>query len=284
MSYLVYINGDLVPAEEAKISVFDAAFLYGEGLFETLRANGGKILFINDHLQRLYRGAKTLDIPIPFSREKLTAAVEHTLKANHLQDAYIRINISAEEADVGVRKRIPADTHIVIFAKPPEPYPKKLYQKGCTLITIRSIPNDPVGVATIKTTNYLLKMIARREVAQRKADEGILLNSKGHVTECAGSNLFVIKNKKLITPPIDEGVMPGVTRKWVLKIAKRLNMKLSEQRITPKSLASADEIFITSTLKDVMPVAKLDGKPVGKIVPGPLTTTISSAYQQLIEL
>ncbi len=282
MSYLVYINGNLVPAEQAKISVFDAAYLYGEGLFETLSAIDSHVLFLKDHLQRLYRGARALKIPIPLTQQKLEIAVHETLRANQLRDAYLRINISAEESDVGKRHRCASEAHVVIFAKPPDPYPQRLYQKGCRLILIRSVTNDSAQIATLKTTNYLAKVVARREIATRGADEGILLNAKGFVTECAGSNLFLVKRNTLITPALEEGVMPGVTRKKLLQLIRRKKIPCQEKRVSPKQLERADEIFITSTLKGVMPVAQLERGRIGQQVPGPITQQMMEAYQKLI--
>lgn len=282
MSYLVYINGELIPAEEAKISVFDAAYLYGEGLFETLRAFKGHIPFLGEHLKRLYRGARLLRIAIPLRERALAQAMQQTLAANELTDAYIRVNVSAEEASVGTRRRHAAASHIVIFAKPPDPYPQKLYRQGCRLVIVRSVVNDPAVIATCKTTNYLAKMIARREIQDRRATEGILLNSQGEVTEGAGSNLFLVRKGKLLTPPISAGVMPGVIRRQVLKQARRLKIPTRERSLTIQELLKADEIFITSTLKGVMPVVFLERRRIGKTIPGPITRKIISAYQKLI--
>lgn len=282
--YKVYVNGRLVPAEKAAISVFDAAYLYGEGLFETLLAIDGGIPFLSDHLKRLARGAKALGLSLPISAAGLQEAIYKTLDANRLKDAYVRVNLSAEEADVGRRQRRIRDVHVVIFAKPPDPYPKKLYKTGCRLIVVRSLPNDPVGVADIKTTNYLVKVLARREVATRRADEGILLNTRGHVTEGAGSNIFLLRRGRLYTPPISEGVMPGVTRKWVLCLARKEGLRCEERVLTLRALEAADEVFITSTLKGIMPVAFIERRRVARVVPGPGTRQVTKAYQDLLRM
>ncbi len=278
--YKVYINGQLVPAEKASISVFDGAFLYGEGLFETLLAGRGKIPFLKDHLRRLRRGVKALGIPLGQSDQQLTAVIHKTLRSNKLEDAYIRISVSAEEADVGKRRRSARDTHIVIFAKPPDPYPAKLYRQGARLIVIKDLLNDPVGVATIKTTNYLVKVMGRRQVQQRKADEGILLNGRGQITECTSSNIFMLKTGRLYTPPVSIGLIPGVIRKQVLQLARRLKVPVREQAFNLSKLEKADEIFITSTLKGIMPVSHLAGKRVGTSAPGLVTNRLMAAYSK----
>jgi branched-chain amino acid aminotransferase len=278
-SYKVYVNGKLIAAERAKISVFDAAFLYGEGLFETLLAINGRISFLADHLQRLSEGARSLHIPLPLSSRGLEAAIYKTLRANRLQEAYVRVNLSAEEADVGRRQRRATDAHLVIFAKPAEPYPARLYRKGARLVVIQNLINDPVSVATIKTTNYLAKMLARREVSARKADEGILLNAQGHVTECAGSNFFIVKRGRLLTPRVSDGVLPGVTRKWILKLARQQRIPVQEKTLTMRRVEQADEVFITSTLKGVMPVAYVGRRRVGRDVPGQVTAKLTQVYR-----
>lgn len=277
--YKVYVNGRLVAAERAKVSVFDAAFLYGEGLFETLLAVNGRIPFLSDHLQRLSEGARALHVPWPLSLQQLEAAIYKTLRVNGLDNAYVRVNLSAEEADVGRRQRKATEAHLVIFAKPAEAYPARLYRNGARLIVIRNLINDPVGVATIKTTNYLAKMLARREVAARKADEGILLNARGRVTECAGSNLFVVKRGRLITSSVSEGVLPGVTRKWILKLARQQRIPVAEKRLTLPAVEQADEVFITSTLKGVMPVAFIGQSRIKGKIPGPITSRLAQAYR-----
>jgi branched-chain amino acid aminotransferase len=279
MKYLVYINGHFVPAEQAKVSVFDSAYLYGQGLFETLVAVDGRILFLKEHLARLKKGARLLKIPFP--KIDFQKTLQKLLRINKLQNAYLRINLSAEE-DVGARGSQSRDIHLSIFAKPADPYPRRLYQKGARLIIIQSVVNDCVPIAQIKTTNYLVKMLARNEIKKRRADEGILLNAKGFVCECAGSNIFMIKGKRLITPPVSDGLMPGVTRQQVITVAPKQGLKVIEKSFKPSSLFKADEVFITSTIKGVMPVATIEEQVINR---NPLRAgrgTFSEAFQDEI--
>ena len=177
MGYLVWINSLLVPAEEARISVFDAAYLYGEGLFETLLAHEGTVLFFDEHLERLLRGCRMLGIPLPLKKGDLKKGVFQALAANGLRNAYIRIGVSAEEEEVGARRRHSKETDVVIFTKPPDPYPDSLYKRGCRLIVVRSTPNDPPPLATIKSTNFLTKNDARFtiRIADKTIDQTILV-------------------------------------------------------------------------------------------------------------
>lgn len=277
-SYKVFINGKFVAAERASISVFDSAYLYGEGLFETILAVKGRIPLLRDHLNRLIRGTKFLGIPLPLDREQLSQAIARTLVVNKLQDAYIRVNVSAEEAALGRRQRQPADTHIVIITKPPDPYPDILYKRGARLIVVRDLVNDADDVARIKTTNYLTKMLGRRQVQARRADEGILLNARGTVSECTSSNIFLVKGQTLWTPSLSEGLIPGVVRKCVLALARRLRISVKEATLALKRLENADELFITSTLKGIMPVARLEQTTFVRPIPGPVTGRLMQAY------
>ncbi|MBI2067496.1 MAG: aminotransferase class IV [Deltaproteobacteria bacterium] len=281
MGYLAYINGQIVPAKEAKISVFDAAYLYGEGLFEVLLAHRGKVLFFDRHLHRLFRGTRLLGIKSPLSRDRLKKAVYRTLKANHLNEAFIRIGLSTVETDVGVRKRSRGGTNLVIFVKSFVPYPSILYRRGARLILVTSSRNDPRSISGIKSTNFLSKIMGRREIQRRRADEGVLLNAEGRVTECAGSNIFIVLKGKLLTPPLEEGLLPGVTREVLLELAKKLKIPVQQKSLMIKNLKQAEEIFITSTLKKILPVHKFEG--CRKKVPGTITTLLARSFQEYVE-
>lgn len=281
MIYRAYINGEWVPAEEAKISVFDSSYLYGEGLFETLQSHRGKVLFFDRHIRRLYGSAPKLHIPIPLSSEELKKTVYQALEINQLREAYIRIQLSAEEENIGVLKRTAQDAHLVILVKPSEPYPDHLYEKGGRLVQIRSVVNDPYPMSVIKSTNYLIKMTARRESVTRGADEGVLLNTKGEITECGGSNLFLVKNGKLLTPPLKSGLLPGITRGVLIELARRLKIPCQEKGLKLSTLYSAEEVFITSSLKGVMPIRLFEKKKFN--APGPITKRMGEAYEALCE-
>jgi branched-subunit amino acid aminotransferase/4-amino-4-deoxychorismate lyase len=275
----IYLNGKLVFPKDAKISVFDGGYLYGEGLFETLLAVNGEVPFLSEHYTRLKKGAKTVGLPLNFSRAELAKAIQKTLRVNKLKTAYIRLNVSAIEADVGLKAAARRQPQLVIFTKPFEPYPARLYASGGRLIVIKDLINDPVHVAAIKSTNYLVKRMARQQVQRRKATEGILLNESGHVSECASSNIFLVKRGRVITPALEEGLIPGVTRKWVLNYLTRHDQKLSSKQVSLKAFLAADEVFITSTLKGIMPIRQIEGEQIGGPCPGPVTQSLMTAYQ-----
>ncbi len=276
----IYINGKLVPAKEAKISVFDGGYLYGEGLFETMLAVEGRVPFLRDNYRRMKQGAKTIGLSLPINLAQLAQAIDKTLRANQLSTAYVRLNLSAIEADVGLKRSVRKQAQLVIFAKPFEPYPDHYYTKGARVIQIKGLINDPVHVATIKSTNYLVKRIARQQIQARGAAEGILLNATGHVSECASSNIFVVKRGQVRTPNLDEGLIPGVTRKCVMSLLKRRGITLHETQMSLKQVYQADEVFITSTLKGVMPIVKVEQTKIGEGRPGPLTQQLMGWYQK----
>ncbi len=265
----IWINGRLIPEHQAKIPVSDSAYLYGHGAFETLRAVDGEILFLEKHLQRLRRGSRLLKIRFPYRFGGLTKEINRLLKKNHLDDATVRMMLS-QDTD--------GQPRLVITAKPYKPFPDSYYSKGAPMILVKTIRNDSARIANTKTTNYLTKMLARREIERAGAVEGVLLNNQGRVTEGASSNLFVVKKGRLITPPISDGLLPGVRRAVVLRLARILKIPCREKSLAVRNLKDADEIFLTSSLKGIMPIRTFDGKKVGKICPGPITRRLTERY------
>lgn len=268
------LNGKIVPEGKPHLVLLDSAYLYGIGAFETLRVVGGRVLFVEEHLQRLKNTLKFLQLPLSLQPADFRRGANRLLKANGMKDAYLRLMVSGEEQHLGTGggTKAMSPLHWSLLVRPFFGYPPHLYQKGARLVLIRSVRNDPQPMAQAKVTNYLTKMIARRECAKRKADEGILLNAEGKLVECTSSNLFVVKNGRLITPPLTDGLMPGVTRKVLFQLCRKLKIPFVEKSLWPTDLKKADEIFITSTLKDVMPVGR----------PGPITKRLMQAYQKTI--
>ena len=274
------LNGRLIPETRAQISVFDSALLYGEGLFETLRAVDGNILFLDRHLDRLWRSCRAIGFPPPVPKATLVRRLKRLLKANRLCDAYVRINVSLNEVEVGDPRRRRAGFHVILFAKPFLPYPARCYTKGARLVIIRSVVNDPLPLANIKSTNYLAKIMARRDALLRGADEGILLNIHGRITEGASSNIFIVRRGVVMTPPLSEGVMPGVTRDRVREICRSLKIPYRFTPLAVNDLRRADEIFITSTLKGVMPVGWIEGRRL-RTTSFAVTPQIARGYPEL---
>lgn len=270
----VWINGRLIPESKASIPVFDSAYLHGIGLFETLRAGAGKIRFLPEHFQRLRRNARTLELKVPLSDAALERELYRLLRKNRLQDSTIRMMLS--ESTLSTKPLL------VVTARPFIPYPAVYFKKGAKLVFIRSVRSDVPSLAKIKSTSYVTRMLARREAERRGAVEGILLNEKNEVTEGASSNLFIVQSGRLITPPLSGALLPGTRRKVVLRLARKLTIPVQEKNLLPKDLLKADEIFITSTLKDILPIRSVENRNVRKTAPGPVTMRLSKAYDALI--
>ncbi|OGQ28541.1 MAG: hypothetical protein A3I75_07470 [Deltaproteobacteria bacterium RIFCSPLOWO2_02_FULL_50_16] len=282
MAKYICINGKFLTSETAKISVFDSALLYGEGIFETLKAKQGHIFFLDQHLKRLRHTAQQLDFKGLPSTALLSSSLYKLLQKNDLEDAHLRINISRRESSLGLHKRAPKDLHWILWAQPLNIFPKNIYQQGMKTILIRTVTNDSFPLVQYKTTHYLTKILARREVARHKADEGILLNSQGELSEGTSSSLFLIKGGVLYTPPLSSGLLPGITRQLVIECAKKTNILFKEKVLSPLDLMQADEAFLTSSLKDLMPIHSVDGKKIGDDHLKPVTQKLIQAYEEIM--
>jgi branched-chain amino acid aminotransferase len=267
--FAVWVAGKLVPEVQASVPVSDSAYLYGIGLFETLRSQGGKVLFFDLHDARLRKNARRIGLKMPLSPVGFRAAIASLLRRNRLKDATVRVMLS-ETAEGKPR--------LVITAKPFQPYPARCYAKGARTVFARTFSADSKSLSAIKTTSYLSRMIPRREAAGRGADEALLLSETGLVTEAASSNLFVVKGGLLLTPPLHDGLLAGTRRKVVIALAKKLKLPFKEKSLRPKDLFQADEIFITSSLKDIMPIGWVEGKKIGRFCPGPVTLRLRQSY------
>ncbi len=262
----VWINARLLPETEARISISNSAYLYGHGVFETLRASMGRVLFIRDHLQRFKKNARYLEIKLPYSQSFLKKEISRLLHKNKLREATIRVTLS--EAPSG-------KAHLLITARPFIPYPRACYTKGGKLILIQSVHADAATIAGVKTTSYLTKILARKEIKKRHAVEGLLLNAAGSITEGASSNVFIIKRGVLYTPPLADALLPGIRRGIVIALSKRAGIPCQEKSLRPSDLYKADEVFITSTLKDILPIREFEGKKIGSSCPGPMTRRLA---------
>jgi branched-chain amino acid aminotransferase len=283
MSNLVYIDGKFVPEEEARVSVFDRGFLYGDGLFETMRSYHGQAFRIDDHLERLYRSSRELKIPLKFERKDLKEAVGKLLKKNKLSEAYLRLTLTRGFHRGSLSFDTGSQPTLIITARKLDPYPPSYYQKGIRVIIagIRQNPFSPLS--NHKSLSYLAYLMAREEARGRKASEAILLNTTGEITEGATSNIFLIINGEVFTPPEKAPLLPGITRKVVIEILPRLNLSCRICSIPEQKLKEAEEVFITNSLMEVMPVTSVDDRKVGDGTPGPITNSIARAYRELVE-
>ncbi len=283
MAQLVYINGELLPREEAKVSVFDHGFLYGNALFETMRAYKKKIFRLERHLQRLFLSLERLQFPIPFTFNSLKEAIHQTIEANQLEDAYIRLNITRGEGATVPDPTTCGDPSLIIITREYVPYSPDLYEKGYSGKVVQIKPSPHTPTSTMKTFNFLNHIMAKAEAKASGFNEGIMVNTDGFITEGTVSNIFLVRENYLSTPAQEAGLLPGVTRQVILELAADSLIESKEENLTPSQLATADEAFLTNSLIEIMPLVALDGHPIGKGVPGPITRKIISSYKKLVQ-
>lgn len=283
MQELVYINGSLVPEGEAKVSVFDRGFLYGDGVFETMRSYSSHVFRLENHLSRLFRSLKTLKIHIRFDPPTLQKAVYDTLRANGLREAYVRLAISRGEGSLGPSPVGCKSPKVIIIARKFEPYPAISYEKGWRAVVVSTRQNASSPLCQIKSANYLNYILAKMEAISRGVDEGILLNAQHYVAEATASNIFLIKDGVVATPSVNDGILPGITREAILEIATSIGIKAVVGSITLDELFASQECFVTNTLMEVMPLVEIDGRRIGSGKPGSLTAKLHRAYQELVK-
>jgi branched-chain amino acid aminotransferase len=281
---LAYLNGRFVPTDEAKVSVFDHGFLYGDGVYETMRSYGGKIFMLTRHLSRLKQSADAISLTLPLPLERIGEALQESLTVNQLREAYLRIQISRGPGEIGLDPALcPAPT-MVILVKPFKDYPPALYEKGVNVAIVDTRRNHPLSLdPSIKSTNFLNNILAKIESLKAGAYEGIMLNWKGYVAEGTISNIFAIRKQVLFTPSLDTGILDGITRDLVLHLAKQNKITVKEKFLRPLELAKADECFITNTTVEIMPVTSIDGNVVGSGTPGPVTRKLLDDYRNEVQ-
>ena len=285
MGDCVYVNGEVVPREDAKVSPFDRGFLYGDGLFETIRAYAGVPFMLDAHLHRMGASAAALGIPMP-ERAELGEAVTRLIELNQLGDAYVRITVTRGLHTGALAPAEPAEPTVLVEARKLHPYPPELYANGATVVVSSLRHDSDSPLRRHKTTNYLLSILAKREARERGADEALLLDAAGHVAEGTTSNIFCVRrhggrDSTLLTPPLDMNILPGITRATVLDLAPEAGIETGETRFTLDDLCSADEIFLTNSLMEVMPVRSVDDREFTG-APGPTTRAMAQSYGQLV--
>jgi branched-chain amino acid aminotransferase len=279
----IYINGKFYGKENAKVSVFDHGFLYGDGVFEGIRSYNGLVFKLKEHIDRLFESAHSIMLDISMSKGELINAVIQTLKANKLKDAYIRLVISRGEGDLGLdpRKCLKGPTVTIITDKIAL-YPQRLYSEGLKIITVPTVRNLPEALnPQIKSLNYLNNILAKIEAGNAGCDEAIMLDSLGYVAECTGDNIFIVKRNHLYTPPQCMGTLRGITRDTVLEIAPKNKIPVHEHVITRHEVYISDECFLTGTAAQIIPVVMVDGRVIGEGKPGKLTQVLMKRFKEL---
>ena len=280
---LVYIDGELVPKSQAKISVFDHGFLYGDGVFESILVTNGVAFKLKEHIDRLYDSAKAICLDIPMSKEEMIKTVADVVRANGFKDAYIRLIVTRGVGDLGLDPRKCRRPTIVIIVDKIKLYEEEALSKGLTAI-ISSVRRDRVDATTheVKSMNYLNNILAKLEANAVGADEAIMLDDRGFVSEGTADNIFIVKNGVIYTPPRTCGILPGITRARVMKLAEELGYKVVEKDITPVELLTADEVFLTGTAASIVPVTKIAGRVVGDGKPGPITEKLMERFKRIL--
>ncbi len=282
MSLKIFLNDRFVDKEEAVVSVFDHGLLYGDGVFEGIRSYDGLVFKLREHLGRLFESAHTLMLEIPMSKEALEKAVIETLQANRLKDAYIRLVVTRGVGDLGLDPRKCPKPTLFIIADKIALYPKEYYEKGLVLATVPTVRNHPEALnPQLKTLNYLNNILAKIEATNAGVNEAILLNSQGYVTECTGENIFLVRGNALRTPPPYVGILKGITREVVMRLGREIDVSVEEQVFTRHDLYAADEVFLTGTAAEIVPVVKIDNRVIGDGRPGRLTARLMKEFRKL---
>ncbi len=280
MNEIVYLNGSLIPRSQASISALDYGFLYGFGLFETMRAYRGRVFQLERHLSRLARAAKILRLPI--GTLDLKGAVMDTIQANKLDNARIRITVSLGEGGMTPDAGTCIKPTVLVMAGHYQPYPREVYQKGFSAIVSSIRRNSQSPLSKLKSTNYLESILARQEAGAAGVDEALCLNEKGVLAEASMSNIFVVTEGTLRTPREDSGILPGITRGIVLELASQLGIDTAEHDIKLEELFQAKEAFLTNSLIEVMPLTVIEGKLIGSGKPGAVTKKLGTAYRKMV--
>ncbi|RLI78544.1 branched-chain amino acid aminotransferase [Archaeoglobales archaeon] len=280
---LVYIDGKFVPESEAKISVFDHGFLYGDGVFEGIRAYNGRVFKLMEHLDRLYDSAKAIDLEIPITKEEFAEIILETLRKNKLKDAYIRPIVSRGIGDLGLDPRKCGKPSIIVITREWGKLYGDLYEKGLVAVTVATRRNAIDALPpNIKSLNYLNNILAKIEANAKGGDEAIFLDHNGYISEGSGDNVFVVKNGMITTPPIINN-LGGITRAVVIEIIQKLGIPFQETNIGLYDLYTADEVFVTGTAAEIAPIVAIDGRKVGDGKPGKITKKLIEEFRKITE-
>ncbi len=281
---VIYIDGEFYPRSDGKISVFDHGLLYGDGVFEGIRAYEGSVFRLREHLERLYRSAHAIMLEIPMTLEEMSRAVLETLKKNNLKDAYIRLVVTRGVGDLGLDPRKCAKPTVIIITVPMVIlHSKEKRDKGITTM-ITWVKRDPIDATTheVKSLNYMNSILAKIETNAAGIDEAILLDRTGFVSEGAAENIFIVKEDKIVTPPTSTGALRGITRDAVLELAEKLGYMVIEKAITPNELLIADEAFLTGTAAEIVPIAEVNNRTIGKGETGPITRKLIKEFSKMV--
>jgi branched-chain amino acid aminotransferase len=284
MTQYVYINGKIVEKQNAFISVFDHGLLYGDGVFEGIRAYNGRIFKLDDHALRLYNSAKVIMLDIPVRIEVFKKAVIDICRANKIRDGYIRPIVTRGIGDLGLDPWKCQKPSLIIIADKIQLYADELYENGLSVITVPTRRNSIESISPIiKSLNYLNNIMAKLEGRNSGVEEVIMLNNEGYVSECSGDNIFMVKSNKIFVPPAVAGALPGITKDTVAEISEGSVYSIHEKFFSRVEMFIADEVFITGTGAEIVPVVKIDGRVIGSGKPGPVTKDLIQKFKAYIK-
>jgi branched-chain amino acid aminotransferase len=276
----IFLNDRFVHKEDATVSVFDHGFLYGDGVYETLRAYGGRIFMLRQHLARLRRSASLIGLDVPIAEQDWIPLLQEAIKRNALSDAYLRITISRGEGNIGLDPRLCPRPTVVVISLPLQPYPTDLFQTGVKLAVVSVRRNLAAALSPqIKSLNFLNNILAKQEAAQSGAFDGLMLNAEGRITECTTSNIFFVKDRCVHTPSVACGILDGITREVVLSLAREEGFPIQEGHYTADAVIGADECFLTNTTMEIMPVSDIDKHAIGRGMPRPVTGRLQELFR-----
>lgn len=278
----IYLDGVFCSKDEAKISVFDHGLLYGDGVFEGIRFYNGRVFRLDEHLSRLRDSGRAINLELPLTLDELREAVLETIRRNNLTDGYVRLVVTRGVGNLGLAPWTCGRPSVIIIADNIQLYPEEYYTKGLDIVTCSTRRVSPAALdPSIKSLNYLNNILARIEAHRAGAAEGLLLNEQGYVAECTGDNIFIVRNGALLTPPLYAGALRGITRGVAISLARARGMAVSETMLTRYDLFTADECFLTGTAAEIVPVVRLDGRPIGSGAPGPVTRSLIEDFHAL---
>ncbi|MCX5678356.1 MAG: branched-chain-amino-acid transaminase [Candidatus Omnitrophica bacterium] len=278
----IYMNGELVEKEKAVISVFDHGLLYGDGVFEGIRIYDNLIFRLNEHIDRLYRSADAIQLKIPMTKTEMIEAVILTLKANNLSNGYVRLVVTRGPGDLGLDPRKCRKATIFIIADKIALYPNEFYQKGLSIVTAATRRNFPRSLdPRIKSLNYLNNILAKIDAIKAGTEEAIMLTHDDYVAECTGDNIFAVRGGELLTPPVSVGALEGITRDAVIGLAQKIHIPFCEKMLRMDDLYNSEEVFLTGTAAEIIPVIAIDGRRINGGKPGDKTLKLMVEFKKL---
>ena len=283
MSRKIWLDGKIVDEADAKISVFDHGLLYGDGIFEGIRFYNGRVFRLTEHIERLYLSAKALLLKMPWTLEEVCEATLQTIRANGLKDGYIRLVVTRGIGDLGLNPYLCPTPSMFIIASGITLYPAELYENGLEVVTCSTRRPTPASLSPqVKSLNYLNNVMAKVEALKAGAKEGLMLNVQGYVAECTGDNVFIVKKDEVITPPVSDGSLDGITRQVIFELCAELGITIREMSMTRYDVYTSDESFLTGTAAETIPMVKLDEREIGDGKPGPISLKLIEAYRQKV--